>query len=52
MQQPDHLHVLGEGENLIPTIHVNDIGRLINRLVMMDMQKEYIFAVDRTKKPT
>jgi hypothetical protein len=52
MQQPDFLNVIGTGENLIPTIHVNDIGRITNRLVMKEMTKEYIFAVDRTKKPT
>lgn len=52
MQNPDHLQVIGDGENLIPTIHNNDIGRIVNRIVMFDMTKEYIFAIDRTKKPT
>ena len=51
MQAPEALPVLGDGDNRIPTIHLNDLARLVQRLIKDNIQKEYIFAVDRTKKP-
>ena len=51
MQAPAALPILGEGDNRIPTIHLNDLSRIVNRLITDNIKKEYIFAVDRTKKP-
>jgi len=51
LQKPP-LMILDKGENLIPTIHVNDVARITKRLVDDNVKKEIIFAVDRTKKPT
>jgi adenylate kinase len=37
---------------LIPTIHVIDLARLVKRVVDQAPNHPYIFAIDRTKKPT
>jgi len=37
---------------LIPTIHVIDLARIVRRVVKDKIIKPYIFAVDRTPKPT
>jgi adenylate kinase len=44
---------MGEGKNLIPTIHVRDLARCVKRVTDPDVKcnKNYIFAVDKTKKP-
>ena len=36
----------------MPTIHVIDLARLVKRIVNKRPNEYYIFAVDRTKKPT
>jgi hypothetical protein len=43
---------MDKGDNLIPTIHINDLARCTKKLVIDNIDKTYIFAVDRTKKPT
>lgn len=52
LQAPAKLPYIGAGDNLIPTIHVLDCARLVKRVVEQRPQHYYIFAVDRTKKPT
>jgi hypothetical protein len=52
LQKPDELHVLGDGKNLIPTIHVRDLARTVRRIIDDDLTKNYIFCVDKTRKPT
>ena len=37
---------------MIPTIHLIDLGRVVRRICDEKITKNYIFAVDRTKKPT
>ena len=45
--------MIGEGENLIPTIHVIDLARLVRRVVIEAPRVHpYIFAIDKTRKPT
>lgn len=53
IQNPPALDVSGAGSNLIPTIHVMDLAALVRRVVV-EAPKEhpYIFAIDRTKRPT
>lgn len=51
-QVPEKLPIVDKGENLIPTIHVVDLARVTKKLVLDKIDKNYIFAVDRTKKPT
>jgi len=46
------LPVIEKGENLIPTIHVCDLAKVTKKLVTDKIEKNYIFAIDRTKKPT
>lgn len=41
-----------DGENLIPTIHVNDLANVVKRVVANKTNHPYIFAIDRTTKPT
>jgi len=52
LQAPANLPFIGSGDNLIPTIHVIDLARLVRRIVAEVPENYYIFAVDRTKKPT
>lgn len=52
LQKPDHLQVLGDGKNLIPTIHIRDLARTVRRVIDDEVKKSYIFCVDKTKKPT
>lgn len=52
IQSPIQLPILGKGDNLIPTIHTIDLARLVNRIVSDKPNHPYIFAIDRTKKPT
>jgi adenylate kinase len=52
LQAPSELPIIGEGKNLIPTIHICDLARVTKRIVAEKVQKEYIFAVDRTPRPT
>ena len=45
--------MIGEGENLVPTIHVIDLARLVRRVVIENPKVyPYIFAIDKTRKPT
>ncbi len=53
IQNPTQLPIIGEGENLVPTIHVIDLARLVRRVVIQDPKVHpYIFAIDKTRKPT
>ena len=53
IQDPKALPIIGEGENLVPTIHVNDLANLVRRVVIEDPKVHpYIFAIDKTRNPT
>lgn len=52
LQNPTALEYIGKGENLIPTIHYADLARLTKRVCTTNVTKNYIFAIDRTIKPT
>ena len=53
IQDPVQLPIIGEGENLVPTIHVIDLARLVRRVVIENPKEHpYIFAIDKTRKPT
>lgn len=53
IQNPVALPMIGEGENLVPTIHVIDLARLVRRVVIENPKVyPYIFAIDKTRKPT
>ena len=53
IQDPVELPIIGGGENLVPTIHVIDLARLVRRVVIENPKVHpYIFAIDKTRKPT
>lgn len=53
IQNPVALPIIGEGENLVPTIHVIDLAQLVRRVVIEQPKVHpYIFAIDKTRKPT
>ena len=53
IQDPKALPIIGEGNNLIPTIHVNDLANLVRRVVIENPKDHpYIFAIDKTRNPT
>jgi adenylate kinase len=49
IQKPKRLPIIGDGNNLIPTIHIADLANVIKRIVDKKPLIRYIFAVDRTK---
>lgn len=49
LQSPSSLPVIGNGENLVPTIHVLDLATLVCRVVNKLPKVNYILAIDKTK---
>ncbi|CAD8150525.1 unnamed protein product [Paramecium octaurelia] len=44
---PDaELPIYGEGNNIIPMIHVNDLASIVRKATILNPQDNYIFAVD------
>jgi len=52
LQDPLQLQYIGNGKNLVPTIHVRDLARLVRKVVVKRPESYYIFALDKTKNPT
>ncbi|CAI2737862.1 unnamed protein product, partial [Dicrocoelium dendriticum] len=40
------LHVLEDGQNILPTIHVNDLAKIIQTVIELRPTKHYIIAKD------
>jgi len=51
LQNPEKLQYIGKGDNLIPTIHVIDLARLVKRVIEKLPPVNYILAIDKTKRP-
>ena len=49
MQFPVELPIYETGENIIPTIHIKDLARIVKRIAENKPEIPYIFAFDRTK---
>jgi len=52
LQDPLRLPVVGDGNNLVPTIHVTDLARMVIKIYKTKPERQYIFGIDNTKKPT
>lgn len=52
LQNPERLPIVGEGNNLVPTIHVTDLARMVKKVHEAPPERQYIFGIDNTKKPT
>lgn len=52
LQDPLRLPVVGDGNNLVPTIHVTDLARMVIKIYKTRPERQYIFGIDNTKKPT
>jgi len=52
IQSPAELPIIGDGKNLIPTIHIVDLARVTKKIIENKMAKDYIFAIDKTKRPS
>lgn len=52
LQSPRKLPYIGKGDNLVPTIHVIDLARLVKKVVKRHPESYYIFAIDKTRNPT
>lgn len=52
LQDPVRLPYVGDGNNLLPTIHVVDLARIVLKIYEKKPERKYIFAVDNNKKPT
>lgn len=54
LQEPPSLPYLGVGKNYVPTVHVKDLARMVKKIYETKPtlpDKQYIFAVDNTRKP-
>lgn len=51
-QDPFNLPYIGEGANLIPTIHVKDLVKLITKISDNPPENKYIFGIDNSKDRT
>ena len=49
LQNPIELPYYNEGNNLVPTIHIKDLARMVRRIADNKAEFPYIFAFDRTK---
>lgn len=49
LEDPPELGYLGDGNNLIPTIHVRDLAKIIKFVVDTKPETHYIFGIDNTK---
>lgn len=52
LQKPSSLPYLGRGKNFVPTVHVKDLARMVKKIAETKPEKNYIFAIDNTRKPT
>ena len=52
IQSPAQLPIIGDGKNLIPTIHIVDLARVTKKIINHNIEKSYIFAVDKTTRPS
>lgn len=52
LQDPAKLPYIGEGKNLVPTVHVKDLARMVKKVYETKPEKQYMFAVDNTRRPT
>ena len=39
-------------DNLVPTVHVTDLARMVKKIYESKPERQYIFGIDNTKKPT
>lgn len=51
-QEPARIPVVGSGHNLVPTIHVTDLARMVGKIFETKPERKYIFGIDNTPKPT
>ena len=49
LQNPKRLPYIGNGDNLVPTIHVKDLARLVKKVALSRPENNYIFGIDRTQ---
>lgn len=49
MSSPEELPYFDSGENIVPTIHVKDLAKIVKQLLVKKPEKKYIFAIDYTK---
>lgn len=52
LQEPGHLPVVGQGNNLVPTVHVTDLARMVKKVYESKPERSYIFGIDNTAKPS
>lgn len=51
LQEPARLPIVGQGNNLVPTVHVTDLARMVKKVYEGKPERQYIFGIDNTPKP-
>lgn len=52
LQSPEDLPYFDLGNNILPTIHVKDLTRIIKQIIEKKPENKYVFACDMTKNKT
>lgn len=52
LEEPYELPYLGAGNNMVPTIHVNDLARFVKHVLAVKPDVHYLFGIDATANPT
>lgn len=52
LQEPARQPVVGNGNNLVPTVHVTDLARMVKKIYEVKPERQYVFGIDTTAKPT
>ena len=52
LQNPLRLPFVGEGNNILPTIYVVDVARMVKKIFEGKPEKQYIVGIDTTRKCT
>lgn len=50
LQSPARLEFVGDGANLLPTIHVTDLARMVKKVFEAKPERKYIFAIDNNQR--
>ena len=52
LEDPYELPYIGEGLNMIPTIHISDLGRYVKHVLAVHPDTHYLFGIDATPDTT
>lgn len=52
MHPEEELNIIGDGNNILPMIHVKDLALMIKKVIDIVPNQSYVLAVDHSVKNT